>query len=155
MSYPIEISQALTSIRQSKKALSENKVIQHEKAIHCELAEWLVAEYLGGIRAKSGNQKGWDIELKDGTKVQVKSHAKAKTNPSNWTILSKHSDGVAEIFIVLFSSELFITTIYRIDVVDAYQMCNAKREVGWKKLKDAGKALELQPFKKQFPFLFK
>jgi hypothetical protein len=78
-----QIQEALHSIRTAKRLLREVDVIRHEKTIHCEIAEWFVAKYLDGKRAISGNQKDWDIELKDGNKIQVKSHAKALTNPSN------------------------------------------------------------------------
>jgi hypothetical protein len=148
------IPEALHLIRTARTKLRKAEVIRHEKAIHCELAEWLMAEYLGGQRAISGNQKGWDIELKDGKRIQIKSHAKALTNPSNWTTLSKHSEGVSEVYVIIFSPDYFIDEIFRVGVEEAYGMCNSKREITWRKLRTADKAIELIKFKKKFPFLF-
>lgn len=148
------ISSALNSIRSVKQILKKEGVIRHEKTIHCELAEWLIAEYLSGTRAISGNQKGWDIQLENGDKIQVKSHAKARTNASNWTTLSKDPNGAKEIFIVVFSSDYFILEIFRISTKEAYELCNSKKEVTWVQLRKKGKSLNLKNFKKQFPFLF-
>jgi hypothetical protein len=149
-----QIRGALNLIRRAKQILKAQDVIRHEKAIHCELAEWVIEKYLDGNRATLGNQKGWDIELNDGIRIQVKSHAKARTNLSNWTTLSKHSEGVSEIFVVVFTADYFIMQIFQINVDEAYRMCNKKREITWKRLEKAGKILDLSLFKKKFPFLF-
>lgn len=148
------ISEALSLIRKGKSVLKSENILQHEKPIHVELAEWLAAEYYNGKRANSGNQKGWDIVLKNGEKIQVKSHAKADTNISEWTQLSKHTDGVSLLFIVVFSIDLYIKSIYEISIEEAESICNKHREVTWGKLERLNKALDLSPFMKQFPFLF-
>jgi hypothetical protein len=62
-------------------------VLFHQKLSHVELAEWITAMHFNGNRAESGNQKGWDVITANNEKIQVKSHAKAPSNPSNW---SKH-----------------------------------------------------------------
>jgi hypothetical protein len=149
-----EIRKSLNSIRAGKILLRKVKVIRHEKTIHCELAEWLVADFFDGIRAISGNQKGWDIQLQDGRKIQVKSHAKARTNGSNWTTLSPFSKGVDEILIIVFSPDYFILEIFQVDCKTGYSLCNQKRELTWPKLRKAGKTIDLAPFRKRFPFFF-
>jgi hypothetical protein len=155
MKYNEEIITALEAIRNSKKILRNYKIIQHEKTIHCELAEWIVAEYLGGTRAISGNQKGWDIELRDGQKIQVKSHAKSRTNISDWTTLSPYSEEVALIYIIVFTPDYFIKEVFCIDSDTAYSICNKKREITWPKLRNENKHIDLLKLKKLFPFFFK
>lgn len=124
---PARVQEALSLIRQAKTILREQGVLRHEKAIHCEISEWVIAELLGGSRAVSGNQKGWDIELLDGTKIQVKSHAKASTNMSNWTTLSAHREGVTDICLVVFSPDYCIIDVFTISADQAYEICSKKR----------------------------
>lgn len=152
---PAKVQQALSLIRQAKTILREQNVLQHEKAIQCEIAEWVIAEFWGGSRAVSGNQKGWDIELLDGSKIQVKSHAKARTNMSNWTTLSAHREGVTEIYIVVFTPDYYIIDVFAISADQAYEICSKKKEITWRRLEKEGKALNLTRFKEKFPFLFK
>ena len=149
-----QFQKELDAVRKARTFLRSEKIIQHEKPIHCELAEWLVAKYLNGTRAISGNQKGWDVVLSDGRKIQVKSHAKAPTNNSPWTTLSGSSENVSELFVIIFSIDYFITAVYRIAMSDAEAMCNSSRQVTWGKLERAEKKIELPEIKKEFPFLF-
>src|SRR5262245_47591954 len=94
------IASAIDMVRRGHDILKDTGVISHQKQVHVELSEWVTAQLFNGDRATSGNQKNWDVVLPDGQKVQVKSHAKALTNPSNWTTLSKSCDGVSFIFII-------------------------------------------------------
>lgn len=54
-----------------------------------EFAEHLVAALLGGQLANSPVQRGWDLELPDGTKVQVK-YLINKVDPSNGAWVNEH-----------------------------------------------------------------
>lgn len=155
VSDPAKVHEALSLIRQGKAMLREQGVLRHEKAIHCEIAEWVIAEFLDGSRAISGNQKGWDIELLDGSKIQVKSHAKARTNMSNWTTLSAYREEVTDIYIVVFSPDYYIIDVFTINADQAYEICSKKREITWRRLEKEGKALNLNRFREKFPFLFK
>lgn len=149
-----QIEDAINSIRNSRKILRELDVIRHEKPFHSELAEWLIEQYLGGERADSANQKSWDIQLSDGSKIQVKAHAKAPTNPSSWTTLPDELDGVSEIFIIIFNYDYYISEVFRVDVNTALSLCNAKRKITWSKLRNAKKSIELNELKKVHPYLF-
>ncbi len=151
----IQIADSLNLMRMAKRLLRDAGIVQHEKQPHCEMAEWLVADHLSGSRATSGNQKGWDVELADGRKVQVKSHAKAATNPSNWTTMSKDMTGVSEVYIVIFSADLYIEEIFHISTEEANSMCITKREIGWAKMRTAGKSINLDDIRYKYPFFFK
>jgi len=145
---------ALQNLRNARQTLRELNVMNHEKSVHCELAEWFVAEWTNGTRAKSGNQKGWDIELGNGEKVQVKAHAKAITNNSPWTTLSNHTDGVSEMMIIIFDIHYKIDEVFRIKIQDALMLCNKNREIQWSKLRKEGKEIGKKEFDEKFAFLF-
>lgn len=61
------------------EALYENGILLNKKDFTGQLGEWFVETIYDGERAKSGNEKGWDIKVAD-KYIQVKTHSKAKGN---------------------------------------------------------------------------
>ncbi len=148
------VAEAIEHCRLGKVGLKEAEIILHEKPLHVELAEWIASEYYGGVRSVSSSKKAWDVELPTGERIQVKSHSKASSTTAECTTLSKHSQGVTYLFIVLFSLDLYIKEIFFIDIIEAEKMSNVKREITWGKLRNENHSQILKPFKKKFPYLF-
>ena len=55
-----------------------------------QIGEWLVETIYEGKRASSGIQAGWDVQAAH-KNIQVKTHAKAINNNSNFTVISSSS----------------------------------------------------------------
>jgi hypothetical protein len=71
-----------------------------------DFAETLIAEVLGGQRAESTRQSGWDVRLEDGTRVSVKarqvSHGRT---PAYGLCVAINDWGFDELAYVLFSND--------------------------------------------------
>jgi hypothetical protein len=93
-----------------------------------QIAEWIVAEIYGGVKAAAKNQVGWDVEVGN-KKIQVKSHAKDPTNKNRWTYLKY--EGVADItdiVVVVFTSDFVIKEFYEISWKKAQHYINRKHK---------------------------
>lgn len=84
-----------------------------------EIAEWIVTEIYGGVRAQSKTQAGWDVKV-GRRKIQVKSHAKDLTNKNRWTYI-KYDEvaDITDIIIIIFTSDFVIKEFYEISWKDA------------------------------------
>lgn len=98
------------------KTLAELKrlgVATNKKDFTCQLGEWLVSELVGGQRAASGIQKGWDVKAGD-KYIQVKTHSKAPTTGARWTEIKHYHDlAIDELITVVFTSDYKLRELYR------------------------------------------
>lgn len=67
----LTVGQLLLAQRQGLRELQRRKIIRGKGAVIGELAEWLVAEAYDGTLAPP-SQKAHDVDLGDGTRIQVK-----------------------------------------------------------------------------------
>ncbi|MDP2606914.1 MAG: hypothetical protein Q8S00_30625 [Deltaproteobacteria bacterium] len=67
--------------------------------------------------ADSKVQDNWDISY-DGRRLQVRSHAKAADNLSQWTSVSTNYDRYDELVIVVFSELFLVRRIFRVPASD-------------------------------------
>lgn len=109
---PIEV--ALKAFLQALIELRSLNIITNKKDFTCQIGEWLVAILYEGERAKSGNQKHWDIQF-DNKLCQVKSHAKAATNKTRWSAIrhDPHAE-IDELIIIVFTNGYKLTSFYKL-----------------------------------------
>ena len=107
----------LEIIYEAKALLKQKGVIRSERFTG-ELDEWIAEQAYGGKRAKATSQKGGDIELKiasEHQRLQVRTHAKGKSNKARWTEIKpdsiKHFD---RLIIIVLSDDYFIKEWYDI-----------------------------------------
>jgi hypothetical protein len=103
----------LTIHFQSLQRLRAEGVLVNSKDFTCQIGEWLVAELYGGKRAKT-NQRDWDVEV-NGKKIQVKTHAKAATNPAQFSgVRISELNAVDELIIIVFSEDYRLRNFYKV-----------------------------------------
>lgn len=94
------IRKALFDFLAAWAKLKELGVLNSKKDFTSQIGEFIVAEIYNGL--PGGNiQKGWDVCLQDGRKVQVKTHAKAETNNNQWTAIPYEANAEIDLFIIL------------------------------------------------------
>jgi len=81
-----------------------------------EYAEWLVAQKTGAQRGQK-NQKGWDLVLRDGIRIQVKHQQKADSNAHRhcWYIAEKTLEGADRFVLVDFDAHFSVRGMYIVD----------------------------------------
>lgn len=113
----IELEDKVKSIYYFFDAMKELRmqgILINKKDFTCQIGEWLVETIYEGKRAKSGIQKGWDVDVK-GKHIQVKAHAKAETNNSKFTIVDKNStETIDELIIVVFTFDYKLKAFYKV-----------------------------------------
>ncbi len=134
--------EALDSFFQAMKALRDEEMLINKKDFTCQIGEWLVAMLYEGKRATSGIQKGWDVNAK-GKHIQVKAHAKAETNNSKFSAVSKDStERIDELIIVVFTFDYKLEAFYKIpwNVALSHIQLRGKRNprniINWSSIKD-------------------
>ncbi len=136
--YPA-IRQHMESLFDSMSQLKRLGVLNNKKDFTSQIGEWFVAELYDCIFADSNIQKGWDLRLLTGQRVQVKTHAKASTNPNKWTALKYEENAPIDILvIVVFTEDYKLKKLYKIPWNKAFvlsQKDNAgKRFIKWNRL---------------------
>jgi hypothetical protein len=138
--------QAIDGIIAGKQALRDLGVIRSERMIG-EIGEWFVELLLGGSRAESTPQSGYDIVLGQ-KRIQVKTHAKGDNNNARWTAYHYPRGAFDELIIVVFTKELFLKEFYRLPKTAAYEDVDRTKKqhvVKWDHLKQYQVALEDLP----------
>ncbi len=131
------ISIKLKSLFQILNELRDLGVMTNKKDFTCQLGEWLVLELYGGVKAKSGNQKDWDIKVGK-RRIQVKAHAKAQTTGARFSSFRNADPGIDELVIVVFTSDYKLKEMYRVPWRDAEKLiCKEKHKwvIYWNHLK--------------------
>ncbi|MCK9291498.1 MAG: hypothetical protein WCR58_12005 [Bacteroidales bacterium] len=106
--------QTLKNFFNAMKELREQGILINNKDFTSQIGEWLVEMIFEGKRADSGIQKGWDIDVK-GKHIQVKTHAKAETNKSRFSVVNKESaEEIDELIIVVFTSDYKLKSFYKV-----------------------------------------
>ncbi len=111
---------ALNLHTESIKLLKSLGVISNQKDFTSQFGEYLIAKWKGGKTADSGNQKDWDIQFSDGSKAQVKSHAKSPTTTAEFSDFKYDEHAEFDMFyIVVFNHEYTNMCIYEMTKEDA------------------------------------
>jgi uncharacterized protein YabE (DUF348 family) len=94
--------------------LNELEIFNSRRDFTSQIGEWLIAKMYGAELAESGKQKDWDMKVGQ-TKIQVKTHSKAKTTKRANTDFKYDENADINIFIiVVFTDEYKIKTIYEL-----------------------------------------
>ena len=99
------IQSAIADYLQAWAKLKDLKVLNTKKDFTSQLSEFIAATIYKGKPSTNSIQKDWDIELSDGSKLQVKSHAKATTNNNRWTPVPYLEDAEIDLYIIIVFSE--------------------------------------------------
>lgn len=111
---------ALNLYTTSLKLLKALNVLSNQKDFTSQFGEYLIAKWKGGEIADSGNQKDWDVQFSDGSKAQVKSHAKAPTTTAEFTAFDYDEDAKFDLFyIVVFNHEYSNVCVYEMTKAEA------------------------------------
>ncbi len=109
-----EKKQAIEKFLMWLQKLNELKIFNSRRDFTSQLGEWLIAEMYNAELAESGKQKDWDMKVGQ-TKIQVKTHSKAKTTKRANTDFKYDKNADIDIFIiVVFTDEYKIKTIYEL-----------------------------------------
>ena len=110
------IAELFAKIGQCLQELRELGVIRGHANPSAEYAEWLVAAKIGATRAAK-NQKGWDLFLPDGCKIQVEHQQKAPNNghAKYWCIKHNKFEGADKFAFVEFEPNFDVRALYLID----------------------------------------
>jgi hypothetical protein len=107
-----EKKQALENFLLYLRKLNELKIFNSRRDFTSQLGEWLIAEMYNAQLAENGKQKDWDMKVGQ-TKIQVKTHSKAKTTKrANTDFKYDENAGIDIFIIVVFTDEYKIKTIY-------------------------------------------
>lgn len=130
---PDEIRYHLDQIFISKQALLHADVIRSERFTG-ELGEYIAELQLGGTRAPTTSNPGWDLEADIGRamkqKVQVKCHAKGAANNARWTQFT----GITLfdwLFIIVLTPDFRIKEMFLIDQKSLAEIAKEDKPNGW------------------------
>jgi hypothetical protein len=126
-----EVVGILDRITDGLESLSRLGVIRTRRPLHADLAEWLVAQLLGGELAESTVQRGWDV-LAGGKRLQVRSHSKAASNTTKWTHVA--SGDYDTLVIVVFDPMYRVKGIYSIPFSEIPEVQLERERVQWRSL---------------------
>lgn len=106
------IRTCLNQLSEAKQTLRLLGVIRSER-LTGEIGEYIAGELFGYGRARTTSNKGWDLQSKNGEKIQVKAHAKGPTNPFKITFIEDF-DPFDFLVLVIMTSDYRIQAVYRI-----------------------------------------
>lgn len=135
-----QIKNALADFLKAWLTLKALGVLNNKKDFTSQLGEFIVADIYKGRLAINSIQKHWDVELTDGKKVQVKSHAKAGTNKNQWTPVPYCEDAKIDLFIIIvFTEDYKLKHFFEVPWKKLYDLSiqdKTRRLIRWKKLSD-------------------
>lgn len=134
----LDIQEALADFLKACARLKEIGVTTNKKDFTSQLGEFVAAQYYDGKIADSSTQRFWDFKLRDGRKIQVKSHAKASTNKNQWTPVPYLVDADIDMFvIVIFTEDYKLKHFFEVSWTNLFAISTqdkARRLVRWNKL---------------------
>jgi hypothetical protein len=145
---PANVRKCLDQLSAAKSALFNGNVIRSER-LTGELGEYLALLQLGGHLATATSNKGWDlittISGKKDQKVQVKAHAKGRSNTARWSEFTTIS-AFDYLFIVVFSPNYYVRELYLVDSASLSKLAKFNKTtsrwiVYWDHLKSASKTI--------------
>jgi hypothetical protein len=101
----VHIQVALADFLKAWIKLKALGIVNNKKDFTSQLGEFIVANFYEGRVALNSIQKYWDVELNDGNKIQVKTHAKATTNKNQWTAVPYLADARIDLFVIVVFTE--------------------------------------------------
>jgi hypothetical protein len=134
---PHEIRNLLDQIALAKHKLFESKIIRSER-LTGEIGEYLAElQYPAARRAGTTSNKGWDLILPCGQKIQVKTHAKGAGNNARWTEV-RHLEAFDILLIVVLTPNYLLRELYEVtrDKLKTLAKVNARNvaTISWDKL---------------------
>jgi hypothetical protein len=142
----IEIQKAIGSFLNSWAELKKLSLLSTKKDFTSQIGEFIVAHLYGGMLAKNSIQKDWDVQLNNGHKIQVKSHAKASTNKNRWTPVQYTEDANIQIYIIIvFTEDYKLKHFFEVPWEILWSLSSkdkARRLIRWNKLKTFDKLQE-------------
>lgn len=146
-----KVKNAISSYLDTINNLRSLGVLINQHGFTTQIGEWLVESIFEGERAKSGIQAGWDVHA-NGKYYQVKTHAKAENNNSNFTAISSTSKThIDELIIINFSPEYKLKEFYLIPWNEAVKHIKysgksiPREELNWSQVKQYRVDLEKLP----------
>lgn len=101
--------EAINNYSQSINELRNTDVFRSRRYTG-DLGEWYVAQLYEGKVAENQTQKGWDIELKNGEKLQVKTQTYDKGN--RWNYFNSDLTLFDRFILVILNKDLKICKLY-------------------------------------------
>ncbi len=134
-----EIQKALFDYLTALRKMRQLNIAPNSKDFTSQLGEWLIEQIYGGKRAESGIQKSWDV-IVDNKKIQVKTHAKAKTTSARWSYLKFDKQAnVDELIILIFSDDYKLKEFLKVDWSSALPLIKSEKDgdkIYWNHLKE-------------------
>jgi hypothetical protein len=116
----------------SYNRMKEQGILRNQKDITGQLGEWVASRLFDAEIATNGINAYWDLEDAEGTKYQVKSHAKALTTSARWSKIEYAADAPIDfIIIVVFDSSYKLLELYKIPFLDALNRRTAGYILNW------------------------
>lgn len=140
------------------KNLRQQQIMINSHSFTNQIGEWLVEILFDGKRAPNG-QKGWDVDV-NGKHIQVKTHAKAETNPTSFSNVSKcDKEQIDELIIIVFTHDYKLKNFF---IVPWYVACplikertkKKKQELNWSEIQKYKVSIDELP-KQEIVSLFK
>jgi hypothetical protein len=132
---------AIQDYLEAEQKLRAEMVLVNRHSFTSQIGEWLVETIYEGERASSGIQAGWDVQAA-GKNIQVKTHAKAINNNSNFTAISSSSkEHIDELIILNFSPEFKLLEFYKLTWEEAQKHIkfsgkkSPREELNWSSIK--------------------
>ena len=125
MTTPPDPIAAITQLAHAISALKAAGVIRSRRFTG-DLGEWYVAQLYGGRIADSQVEKGWDVQLADDTRLQVKTQS---YDPQNrWNYLDSDLAHFDRLVVVLLNDTFTLRDLYDIPVADLAPLLRTGRE---------------------------
>lgn len=125
MTIPPDPIAAITQLAHAINALKATGVIRSRRFTG-DLGEWYVAQLYSGRIAGSQVEKGWDVQLADGTRLQVKTQS---YDPQNrWNYLDSDRAHFDRLVAVILNDTFTLRDLYDIPVADLVSLLRTGRE---------------------------
>jgi hypothetical protein len=125
MTIPPHPIAAITQLAHAIDALKATGVIRSRRFTG-DLGEWYVAQLYSGTMADSQVEKGWDVRLTDGTRLQVKTQSYDLQN--RWNYLDSDPAHFDRLVVVILNDNFTLRNLYDIPVADLTPLLRTGRE---------------------------
>jgi hypothetical protein len=134
-----EIQIAMLDYLTALRKIRQLNIAPNSKDFTSQLGEWLTEQLFDGKRAESGIQKSWDV-IAENKKIQVKTHAKAKTTNARWSYIKFDIQAdLDELIIIVFSDEYKLKEFIKVNWSKALPLIKHEKDgdkIYWNHLKE-------------------
>ena len=135
----VEIQKALFDYLSALRKMRQLNITPNSKDFTSQIGEWLIAQIYDGKRAESGIQKSWDV-IVDKKKIQVKTHAKAKTTSARWSYIKFDEEAdIDELIIIVFSDDYKLKEFLKVNWSNALPLIKNEKDgdkIYWNHIKE-------------------